>query len=251
MPFPHSGFPARAARVATVIGLLFGAACATLGTRAPADSAFRLSPPDSALLGAAGPDSFTVRFETSRGRFDVRVHRDWAPRGADRIYYLVKSHFYDQTRFFRVVNGRDGRPFVAQWGLNGDTSVSRAWRGQRIQDDKPVKSNVRGTLSFAAGGANTRTTQIYVNFGDNSRLDTTSFAVFGQVIRGMEGVVDSLYNADLHLPPDAPRDSLGRLRPAPVPNQGTIGTEGNAYLLREFPKLDYVITARVIEEWRR
>jgi peptidyl-prolyl cis-trans isomerase A (cyclophilin A) len=220
-------------RAAALCTLLAAAACNSAFRRAPADSRFPLAKPDSALLAAAGPDSFTVRFTTSKGVFDVRVHRDWAPHGADRIYYLAKSHFYDETRFFRVVNGANGRPFVAQWGLNGDTAIGRAWRGLRLQDDPTVKSNVRGTLSFAAGGANTRTTQIYVNFGDNSRLDTLRFAVFGQVIRGMDQVVDSLYKGY-----------------PTVPNQGTIGSEGNAYLLREYPKLDYIMTARVIAEWR-
>jgi peptidyl-prolyl cis-trans isomerase A (cyclophilin A) len=189
--------------------------------------------PDSSLLSAAGPDSFTVRFHTSKGDFDVRVHRDWAPRGADRIYYLARSHFYDEVRFFRVVNTSAGTPFVAQWGLNGDTAVSRAWRGQRLQDDATRKSNVRGTLSFAAGGPNTRTTQIYVNYGDNSRLDTTRFAVFGQVVRGMDAVVDSLNKTPT------------------VPSQDSISRFGNAWLVQRFPKLDYIRTARVIEEWRR
>jgi cyclophilin family peptidyl-prolyl cis-trans isomerase len=244
MRLPH---PVRAA---AVLALLAVAACTSAFRRGPSDSQYSITKPDSALLNAAGPDSFTVRFTTSKGVFDVRVHRDWSPRGADRIYYLVRGHFYDDVRFFRVVNGANGRPFVAQWGLNGDTAVSRAWRGLRIQDDPTVKSNVRGTLSFAAGGPNTRTTQIYVSFGDNSRLDTMRFAVFGQVIRGMDEVVDSLYNADRHLPPNAPRDSLGRLRPAPVPSQDSISRFGNTWLTSRYPKLDYIVTARVIQEWR-
>ncbi len=209
-----------------IAALTIAAACA----RAP----LPLLQPDLQRLAAAGPDSFTVRFETSRGPFNVRVHRDWAPRGSDRVYYLVRARFYDGVRFFRVVNGRDGRPFVAQFGLNGDTAVSRAWRGLRIEDDTVRKSNVRGTLSFAAGGPNTRTTQLYINFGDNSRLDATRFAVFGQVISGMSTVVDSLYKGY----PE-------------VPSQDSISRQGNAYLARSYPKLDYIITARVIQEWRR
>lgn len=227
--------PSPALRRAAILSLAaaaFAGGCARMPF-SPA-KAFPLAAPDSALLRPAGPDSFDVRFETSKGPFVVRVHRDWAPRGADRIYYLARAHFYDQVRFFRVVNGANGRPFVAQWGLNGDTAVGRAWRGLRLQDDPTVKSNVRGTLSFAAGGANTRTTQVYVNFGDNSRLDSQSFAVFGQVIQRMELVVDSLYKG----------------YPA-VPSQDSIGRQGNAYLLRSYPRLDYVITARVIKEWRR
>lgn len=253
MPLPHSRLRA-AQRVAVLVAATSTiAACAALSGNVaapPAGHAYSKTRPDSMLLAARGPDSFTVRFATSKGPFDVRVHRDWSPTGADRVYYLVRAGFYDEARFHRVVNGRDGKPFVAQWGISGDTAVTRAWRGLRIRDDKPVKSNVRGTLSFAAGGANTRTTQIYVNFGDNSRLDTTGFAVFGQVIRGMETVVDSLYNADLHPPADAPRDSTGRLRPAPVPSQDSLSRLGNAWITSRYPKLDFIVTARVIEEWR-
>lgn len=194
---------------------------------------YPLVPPDAARLAAAAPDSFTVRFTTTRGPFDVRVHRDWAPRGTDRIYYLVKARFFDGAKFFRVVNGSDGKPFVAQFGLNGDTAVSRAWRGTRIPDDSVRHSNVRGTLAFAAGGPNTRTTQIYVNFGDNSRLDRQGFAVFGEVVAGMTTVVDELYRGY----PD-------------VPNQDSISHQGNAYLTRKYPRLDGVVKARVIQEWR-
>lgn len=211
------------------------AAAALLAVSDCAARRYPLATPDAQRLAAIGPDSFTVRFVTSRGPFDVRVHRDWAPRGADRIYYLARAHYYDGVRFFRVVD-----KFVAQFGLHGDTAVSRAWRGLRLDDDAPVKSNVRGTLAFAAGGANTRTTQIYVSFGDNSRLDRTGFAVFGQVIRGMDSVVDSIHKGYGEAPPRGQG-----------PSQQTIGREGNAYLVRDFPKLDYVITARVVEEWRR
>lgn len=189
---------------------------------------------DPKRVDAPGPDSFTVHFVTSRGPFDVRVHRDWAPRGADRVYYLARATFFDGVRFFRVVD-----KFVAQFGLNGDTAVSRAWRGTRIPDDSALKSNVRGTLSFAAGGPNTRTTQMYISFGNNSRLDRTGFAVFGQVIAGMDAVVDSIYKA---YGEGAPRGQ--------GPSQDSIARQGNAYLIRGFPKLDYVITARVIQEWK-
>lgn len=230
-----------ARRRAGAAGLLAVAAiasgCASLGF---GPRAFPLAPPDSALLAATGPDSFDVRFETSKGPFTMRVHRDWAPRGADRVYYLVRARFFDDARFFRVVNGRDGKPFVAQFGINGDTAVTRAWRGARIPDDPPRRSNVRGTVSFAAGGPNTRTTQIYINYRDNSRLDTLGFAVFGQVIRGMSATVDSFYFGY----GEGGRGGTG-------PNQQNIAAEGNAYLIRQFPKLDYVRTARIAEEWRR
>lgn len=224
--------PLRSPHRATLIAL----AAATLsGACARSRAPLALTAPDPKFLATAGPDSFTVRFVTSRGPFDVRVHRDWAPRGADRVYALVRARYFDDVRFFRVVPG-----FVAQFGLNGDTAVARAWRGLRIDDDTPVKSNVRGTLSFAAGGPNTRTTQLFINLGMNARLDPTGFAVFGQVIRGRDTVVDSIYKG---YGDGAPRGQ--------GPNQGSIGREGNAYLIRDFPKLDYVITARVIKEWRR
>jgi peptidyl-prolyl cis-trans isomerase A (cyclophilin A) len=207
-------------------------ACCTLAACLP--KRYPLVPPDAARLAAPAPDSFTVRFATTRGAFDVRVHRDWAPRGTDRIYYLVKSKFFDGARFFRVVNGSDGKPFVAQFGISGDTAVTRAWRGTRIPDDTVRHSNVRGTLAFAAGGPNTRTTQVYVNFGDNSRLDQQGFAVFGEVVAGMATVVDSLYRGY----PD-------------VPSQDSISRQGNAYLTRKYPRLDAIVKARVVEEWRK
>ena len=216
--------PAAAAAVA----LLALAACWRGSSRTA------LLSPDAAALGRAAPDSVVVAFVTSRGAFDVLVRRLWAPRGADRIHYLAGNRYFDGVRFFRTVD-----KFVTQFGLNGDTAVSRTWRDKRIQDDSVTRSNVRGTLSFAAGGPNTRTTQLFISFGDNSRLDRTGFAVFGQVIDGMETVVDSLYKG---YGEGAPRGK--------GPEQGRIQKEGNAYLTKDFPKLDYVITARVIDEWR-
>ena len=192
----------------------------------------QLLSPDPAQLRAAGPDSFTVHVITSRGPFDIMAHRDWAPRGADRLYYLARAHFYDGVRFFRVVDN-----FVAQFGLNGDTAVSRSWRDRRIEDDSVARSNVRGTLSFAAGGKNSRTVQIFINYKDNSRLDILGFAVVAQVVRGM-AVADALYQG---YGEGAPRGQ--------GPEQDRIQREGNAYLVRDFPRLDFIITARVNEEW--
>jgi peptidyl-prolyl cis-trans isomerase A (cyclophilin A) len=192
-----------------------------------------LLPPDARRLDAAGPDSFAVAFTTSRGDFDVKIHRDWAPRGSDRLYYLFRAHYYDGVRFYRTVDN-----FVTQFGLSGDTAVNRTWSDRTFPDDPVARSNVRGTLTFATGGPDTRTTQLFINYKDNSRLDRMGFAVVGQVVAGM-AVVDSLYKG---YGEGAPRGE--------GPSQERIAREGNAYLIRDFPKLDYIITARIEREWR-
>jgi peptidyl-prolyl cis-trans isomerase A (cyclophilin A) len=180
-------------------------------------------------LTERAPDVFRVRFETSKGTFVVEVHRAWAPQGADRFYNLVKNGYYDGVRFFRVLEG-----FVAQFGIHGDPRVNAAWRGKAIPDDPVVESNVRGTLSFAMAGPHTRTTQVFINLGDNARLDGMGFAPFGRVVEGME-VVDALYAG---YGEGAPRGA--------GPNQARIQAEGNAYLDREFPQLDYVTIATLV-----
>ncbi len=190
--------------------------------------------PDPKAERVAAPDTFVVRFETSRGPFDVQFVRGWAPRGADRVYYLVRSGFYDQTRFFRVIPG-----FVAQFGASGDPAVNRVWERRTIADDPVRQVNLRGTVSFATAGANTRTTQLFVNVSNNARLDRLGFAPVGRVVDGLGRVVDSLYGG---YGEGAPR---GR-----GPDQDRIAAEGNAYLTREFPRLDVVRTARVVREAR-
>ena len=184
-------------------------------------------------LDTAGPDSFTVRFTTTRGPFDLKVHRDWSPRGADRLYWLVNHRYYDGVRFFRAVPN-----FVVQFGMSGDTTVSRVWRDRSFADDTVTRGNVRGTLSFATGGPNTRTTQLFINLRDNQRLDSRGFSVAAQVVAGMD-VVDSLYQG---YGEGAPRGK--------GPSQDRIGKEGEAYLAREFPLLDKIVTARVVQRWR-
>jgi peptidyl-prolyl cis-trans isomerase A (cyclophilin A) len=179
------------------------------------------------------PPTYKVLFATSKGDFTIEVHRDWAPRGADRFYDLVQDRFYDDVRFFRVI--RDPRPFMAQFGISGDPTVSARWAESIIEDDPVTQSNTRGMVSFATAGPNTRTTQLFINYADNSRLDGSGFAPFGMVISGME-VVDQLY-ADYG--EGAPQ---GR-----GPDQARIEQEGNAYLIRDFPNLDYIRTARVVE----
>jgi peptidyl-prolyl cis-trans isomerase A (cyclophilin A) len=190
--------------------------------------------PDAAKLAAAGPDSFTVHVVTSRGKFDMMIHRSWSPKGSDRLYYLFSNYYYDGIRFFRVLNG-----FMAQFGSSGDPAVAKVWRDLNIGDDPVTQSNTRGRLTFAMGGPNTRTTQLFINFGNNSQLDGTGFPPVGEVTNGM-AVVDSLYNAY----------GEGAEMGGRGPSQTRLGTEGNAYLNKDFPKLDYIVTARVSKEWK-
>jgi len=179
-------------------------------------------PASNAAATAPAPDSFRVTFETSKGRFVVAVNKAWAPLGADRFYALVKSGFYDENRFFRVVPG-----FVVQFGLNDKPSVNAQWDEKRLVDDPVKASNDRGTLTFATEGPNTRAHQVFINLGNNARLDALGFAPIGRVVQGME-VVDSIYSG------------YGE-----DPDQGAIQSLGNSYLKRSFPKLDYVKTATV------
>lgn len=190
--------------------------------------------PTPERVAAAAPDSSLVRATTTKGEFDLMIRRDWAPLGADRFHYLVESKFYDQARFFRVLRG-----FVAQFGAPGDSAVGRVWRELRLKDDSVKVSNRRGTLTFATGGPNTRTTQLFINFRDNARLDGMGFAPIGEVVRGME-VVDSLYAG------------YGEGAPSGTgPDQRRIAVEGNGYLAREFPLLDFITSARVVTRYKR
>jgi peptidyl-prolyl cis-trans isomerase A (cyclophilin A) len=174
------------------------------------------------------PDSFRVRFSTTKGDFVIMVHRAWAPRGADRFYNLVRSGFYDGVRFFRVLPG-----FMAQFGIHGDTAVTAAWRARVIPDDPVLRTNGRGMMTYATAGPGTRTTQIFVNFGDNNRLDASGFAPFGQVVEGMD-VVDALFGGYGEGAPN------GR-----GPDQYRLNVEGEKYLARQFPKLDKINKATV------
>ena len=176
------------------------------------------------------PAEFKAKFTTSKGDFTMLVTREWSPRGADRFYGLVKNGFFDGVVFFRVVSG-----FMAQFGIHGSPEVSAAWRNAKIQDDPVVQSNKRGMVTYAKGGANSRTTQVFINYTDkNERLDGMGFSPFGKVVEGME-VVDSLYSGF----GDGPPGGRG-------PNQGQIQAEGNAYLKRDFKELDYIKTARIV-----
>jgi peptidyl-prolyl cis-trans isomerase A (cyclophilin A) len=191
---------------------------------APAPSAALLTP-DSAALVAAAPDSFDVVFETSKGNFTVRTRRAWAPLGADRFHYLVANGFFDDTRFFRVIPG-----FVAQFGLNGNPAVSAAWESLTIQDDPVKVGNKKGRITYAKGGPNSRTTQVFINLADNDGLDAMGFPAFGEVIDGMS-VVESI-NGEYGNPPDD--------------QQMNIRMRGNAYLAESYPRLDQIKTAKII-----
>jgi peptidyl-prolyl cis-trans isomerase A (cyclophilin A) len=176
------------------------------------------------------PDKYSVKLETTKGDVVIEVTRAWAPLGADRFYNLVKVGYFQDVAFFRVLDG-----FMAQFGLHGTPKVTSAWRTAPIKDDPATQSNKRGTVSFATSGANTRTTQLFINYNDNVPLDRMGFSPFGKVTAGME-VVDSLYKG---YGEGAPKGS--------GPDQGKIEREGNAYLRSRFPELDYIERATLVQ----
>jgi len=215
------------------------ALCASLlaaaQTPAPKTSATRPSPTHTApttprpsllnpaSLHAKAPAVFKAKFTTTAGDFTVEVHRDWAPIGADRFYNLVRNGYFTNAAFFRVVPG-----FVVQFGLSANPAVNKVWKEAYIQDDPVVQSNKRGFLVFATAGPNTRTTQFFINFGDNSRLDGMGFAPFGTVVEGMD-VVDKIF------------PGYGE-----SPRQDLITDQGDTYLTANFPKIDKIKLARII-----
>ncbi len=175
-----------------------------------------------AALTEKAPDTFQAKFETTKGTFLIEVTRAWAPAGADRFYNLVKNGYYDNCRFFRVVSG-----FMAQFGIHGDPKLNTAWREARIKDDKVLQSNKRGYVSYAMAGPNTRTTQLFINYSDrNAGLDSQGFSPFGKVSAEGMKVVDALFSG------------YGE-----SPDQGSIQMQGNTYLDKSFPKLDYIKSA--------
>jgi peptidyl-prolyl cis-trans isomerase A (cyclophilin A) len=184
---------------------------------------------DPAKLKEQAPAKYNARFDTSVGTFVVTVTREWAPLGADRFYNLVKNGYYDNVRFFRVIPN-----FMVQFGISGDPALNAVWRNARIGVDPVKQRNMRGYITYAMGGSpDTRTTQVFINFRDNSSLDAQGFAPFGQVTTGMD-VVDKIYQG------------YGEGAPSGNgPEQGRIQAEGNAYLMKNFAKLDYVKKATV------
>ena len=230
-------FPA----IAVLCSVLVGAGCQKTNevssnqqTPAPAPTAA----PTSAASGLMQPGTekapavFKAKISTTKGDFVIEVHRDWAPNGADRFYNMVKAGFLDDVAFFRVVAG-----FMAQFGIHGNPAVMARWRDARIPDDSSTgHSNSPGMVTFATAGPNTRTTQLFINYGNNANLDGMGFTPFGQVLdNGME-VVENLYKGY----GDGPPSGSG-------PNQGRLQMEGNTFLKSDFPKLDYIKTARLVE----
>lgn len=176
-----------------------------------------------ASLRAKAPEMYKAEFTTTKGVVVVEVHRDWAPLGADRFYNLIKAGFFTNAAFFRVVPG-----FVVQFGLNANPAVNAVWENARIKDDPVKNGNKRGTIVFATAGPNTRTTQLFINFSDNTPLDAMGFAAFGEVVQGMD-VVDMIYSG------------YGQR-----PDQGRITAEGDAYISKNFPMIDKIKMAKIL-----
>jgi peptidyl-prolyl cis-trans isomerase A (cyclophilin A) len=202
-------------------------------TATPARSSHPATPRPSllnpALLKAKAPEVYKVKVTTTKGDFVVEVNRAWAPLGADRFYNLARNGFYEGAAFFRVLPG-----FVAQFGIPARPAVGRAWARATIPDDPVTQTNLRGSLTFATAGRNTRTTQIFINLADNPRLDGMGFAPFGRVVEGMD-VVDKLYS---DYGEGAPQGN--------GPDQGRLTNEGKAYLDKGFPLLDSIKSSTIL-----
>jgi peptidyl-prolyl cis-trans isomerase A (cyclophilin A) len=175
------------------------------------------------------PEVFRVRFQTSQGDFVVEAHRPWAPHGVDRFHELLRMHYFDQSRFFRVVPG-----FIAQFGVHRDFNVHGKWREYFIADDPPQQKNLRGTLAFAMSGGGTRATEIFINLADDPALDQQGFVPFAQVVQGMD-VVDKFYAG------------YGEMRPeGKYIDPSRVEGEANEYLVQRFPKLDYILKTQIL-----
>ncbi len=183
-----------------------------------------LMDPAGAEMTKEAPATFRAKFETTKGTFVVEVERKLAPRGTDRFYNLVRNGYYNGTKLFRVIPG-----FVVQWGMSGDPALNKVWHQARIPDDPVMTSNEAGTITFAMAGPNTRTTQLFINYKNNAGLDSQGFSPFGRVVEGME-VVES-FNAEYGS--------------TPASNQQRIGQEGNAFLDKNFPNLDAILSATI------
>jgi peptidyl-prolyl cis-trans isomerase A (cyclophilin A) len=215
--------PMKIINLVCALGLFVGAMSAN------AQDAKSAAYADPSKLTEKAPDTFDAVFNTTKGPITVEVTRSLSPNGADRFYNLVKSGFFTDIAFFRVIPG-----FMCQFGIHGDPAVSAKWRDANIQDDPVKGSNTRGTITYAMAGPNTRSTQFFINFADNTGLDGQDFAPFGKVVKGMD-VVDKI------------NGEYGEGAPSGSgPDQGRIQMEGNAYLKKDFPRLDYIKSATVI-----
>jgi peptidyl-prolyl cis-trans isomerase A (cyclophilin A) len=220
---------------AALVAGLSSATFAQSEAAAPAPDAKPAAPSaslaDPSKFTEKAPDSFKVKFDTSVGSFTIEVTRALSPNGADRFYNLAKSGFFTDVAFFRVIEG-----FMCQFGIHGNPKVATAWRTDNIQDDPVKASNTRGMVTFAKTGLpNSRSTQFFINFGDNTQLDTMGFSPFGKITEGMD-VVDKIYKG---YGEGAPRGN--------GPDQMRAQTEGNTYFKKEFPKLDYIKSATLVK----
>ncbi|MEY4955780.1 MAG: hypothetical protein RL409_37 [Gemmatimonadota bacterium] len=224
--------PTRRRLIATAMAISLSAchrapAASTTPSTSPTATRALLLDPANAEFTRPAPLVSRLRFETSKGVFVLELHRDWAPIGADRLYNLARLGYFTDTRFHRV-----RAAYIAQWGLHGDSAVNAAWKGRYLRDDPPRSRNTRGTFAFSyegPGRESTRNTQIYVNLADNSKNDTEPFTVLGTVVEGM-AVLDSLYSG-------YGEDAGSGVRQG---KQGPLERGGNAYMDREFPKLDRI-----------
>jgi peptidyl-prolyl cis-trans isomerase A (cyclophilin A) len=205
-----------------VIRLALVTLCACIATGVAAAAPPQLLHPET--LHAKAPATYRVSFKTTKGTFVVTVHRAWSPRGADRFYNLAHAHFFDGVTFFRVLKN-----FVVQFGISGDPKVAAAWQQANIADDPVKVSNTPGTITYADAGPGTRSTQVFVNYGNNASLDAQGFSPFGRVTSGMS-VLQKLY---------------GGYGDQPSAMQQQIATGGSAFLRKQFPKLDHIVTARI------
>jgi cyclophilin family peptidyl-prolyl cis-trans isomerase len=209
----------------------FLVSCKSAQSTQQVSSAF-LANPAAPEINLTAPERFQVRLETSKGVIVIELHRDWSPHGADRFYNLVRAGYYDDTKFFRVIAGK-----WAQFGINGDPKISQAWRSETIPDDPRIASNARGTVAFAFAVPNGRTTQLFINLRDNSAThDPEPFVPFGKIVQGME--VADLFNTEYG------ESAGGGIRGG---KQAPLFEMGNAYLEKNFPSLDYIKLAAVVE----
>jgi cyclophilin family peptidyl-prolyl cis-trans isomerase len=218
-----------AAPPGTPVAAQSGTAAPARATASARGSAYR--DPGNREMTRHAPPRFRAQFQTSVGNFTIAVTRKWAPRGADRFYNLVRTGYFDDQRFFRVRKG-----FIVQWGIHGDPEVSSAWKDVVMPDDPRVVSNTRGTVAYAFTRPYTRSTQIFISTGENSRLDAEGFAPFGKVVEGMS-VVDRIYA-------EYDETSGGGMRGG---NQAPIFKDGNAWFTANFPKLDRIVRATIVK----